>query len=64
MPRFYLLAVFSALAGLGLALAGWGNSPALAIFYATVGLALLFSGLLTLIGYLRQNPTPQEEKAQ
>lgn len=62
VPRFYLFAVFSALTGLGLALAGWGNSPALAVFYIAMGLALILSGLLTLIGYLRQNPAPQEEQ--
>ncbi|MEZ0395316.1 MAG: hypothetical protein ABWK53_02605 [Anaerolineales bacterium] len=58
VPRFYLLAVFSALAGLGLAFSGLGNYLALSAYYAAIGLALILSGLLTLLGYLRQNPAP------
>lgn len=64
VPRFYLLAAFSALAGLGLAFAGLGNYLALSVYYAAIGLAWILCGLLTLIGYLRQNPAPQEVQAQ
>lgn len=62
VPRFYLLAAFSAMVGWGLAFAGLGNYLALSAYYAAIGLALILSGLLTLIGYLRQNPAPQEEQ--
>jgi hypothetical protein len=61
VPRFNLLAIFTALAGVGLAFANFGNDLGIAIFYLTLGAMLVFSGLFTLFIYLRRNPLPPEE---
>ena len=61
LPRLYLLAACSILAGLGLAFTRLGNYTGLSIFYAALGGAMILSGLVTLVIYLRQNPVPQEE---
>jgi hypothetical protein len=66
LPRYYLLAAASL--GLGLLLApGWlGDLPALAAYYALMGLVLCLSGGLTLRGYLRRterlNPELADER--
>ncbi len=58
--RLYLLAILSILSGGGLAFARLGNFLGLSAFYLVFGGILLLSGLVTLIRYLRQNPSPIE----
>jgi len=62
LMRLYLVAIFSTAAGLGLAFARLGNNPALSLYYLVLALALIVSGLVTLIIYLRQNPIEKEEQ--
>jgi hypothetical protein len=52
--RFYLLSLAAILIGPGLSLAGIGNLPGLAWFYALLGLVILISGGLTLRSYLNR----------
>ena len=60
--RFYLQAILSMLAGLGLAFSTLGNYVGLAAYYLIISLILITSGTIILRNYLRQNPAPQEEK--
>lgn len=53
LVRFYLLAVYSALLGMGASLSGWSEGFALAAYYGLMAPALMLSGLLTLRAYLR-----------
>ena len=61
LQRFYLHALLSILAGVGLAFSPWDNHVGLAAFYLLIGLILIISGILLLRKYLRQNPVPKEE---
>lgn len=61
LRRFYLHAVLSLLAGIGLAFSSWGNYVGLATFYLVISLILLASGIFNLYKYLRQNPLPPKE---
>jgi hypothetical protein len=56
--RFYLLATFSAVAGLALSFSGLNLSYSLGLFYGLVGIGYLISGGVTLRRYVRQNPIP------
>ncbi len=58
--RFYLLAVFSAAAGLGLSYAGIGDILGLAYYYFLICLGLFLSGGLTLLIYLKTTQPPDE----
>ena len=60
LPRFYLLAGLSVVAGL--AFSGMENAIALVACYLAIGLLLFISGGVTLWMYLRQNPILQESK--
>jgi hypothetical protein len=62
LPRFYIQAVLSMLAGIGLAFSTLGNYVGLAAYYLVIGLILLISGAFILRKYLRQNPVPAEEQ--
>jgi hypothetical protein len=65
LVRFYVLAVFSALAGVVLSRAGWNLDVTLAAFYASLGIAILISGSLTLYQYLRHSqPSQMGEDAE
>lgn len=57
--RFYLLSLAAILIGPGLSLAGIGNLPGLAWFYALFGLVFLVSGGLTLQSYLKRTEVGQ-----
>jgi hypothetical protein len=59
LARFYLLAVFSALAGFLLSRAGWNLDLTLAAFYSALGFAILISGAITLAQYLRRTQPSQ-----
>jgi hypothetical protein len=59
--RFYFLGAISILLGLVLSFSGLSESYSLGLFYGLVGVAALFSGSLTLVHYLRENPMPAEE---
>jgi hypothetical protein len=60
-PRFYLLAFFGVLVGMGLVLSGLRIEYSLPLFFGLNGLVLLVSGGLTLWKYLHQNPVQPEE---
>jgi hypothetical protein len=60
LPRFYLIAIISFLAGTGLFINGIGSYLGWALSLGVMGTALLFSGGITLGNYLRQNPAPRE----
>jgi hypothetical protein len=59
-PRFYLLAFFGVLVGIGLVLSGLRIEYSLPLFFGLNGLVLLVSGGLTLWKYLHQTPAPQD----
>jgi hypothetical protein len=60
LVRFYLLAVFSSVMGVGLSLSGLETYLSLSIYYAIIGLSLILSGALALSKYLRQLPAMNE----
>jgi MFS family permease len=57
LNRFYLLAAFDALIGIGLAIAGLGYMPGVSILSMLTGLWLLSAGSWVRWNYLRQNPS-------
>lgn len=57
--RLYLLAFFSAAAGLAITLVGVGEVLGTGIYFATTGLAIVFSGAATLALYLRNTRPPE-----
>jgi len=57
--RFYALSAASAIIGVGLAAAGFGDLKGLSLFYLLFGAALFITGLAALIVYLRRNPRPE-----
>lgn len=61
VPRFYLLALLSAVIGAALAFSGIGNYSGLVVYYAAIAVILLFTGTWVLRAYLRQNPLPPGE---
>jgi hypothetical protein len=61
LPRYYLLAVMSALVGLGDSALGLAELPGLAVFYTSIGILLLSMGGIVLWRYLRQNPIQRGE---
>jgi hypothetical protein len=61
LPRFYLLALFTWLAGTVIFLARLSNALGMAVFCAAMAFILGASGLVTLLVYLRRNPSPREE---
>ncbi len=50
--RFYLLAALSSLVGIGLSFSGFGDIFGLSLYYGSMGLGLLISGLIVLRDYL------------
>jgi hypothetical protein len=56
LPRYYLIAVLSALVGLGVSVLGLAELPGMALFYSSIGILLLGMGGIVLWKYLRQNP--------
>ncbi|MHB1007558.1 MAG: hypothetical protein ACYC3S_18245 [Chloroflexota bacterium] len=58
--RFFVLAAFSAAAGLASSLLGLGDLAGSAAFFIATGLALVVSGLWTLAVYLRRTQPPAE----
>jgi hypothetical protein len=59
LGRFYLLAAYSAVLGVGATLSGWSEGLGLAAYYGLMAPALLLCGGLTLSAYLRST-RPQE----
>jgi hypothetical protein len=60
LMRFYILSIFSLVAGFILAFSGTGNDLGLVIFYGLISLALFASGSKTLRTYLKENQQLQE----
>ncbi len=60
LPRFYILGLLGAGAGLALGWSGLDDEAALSLYYLTLGLILFASGGLTLSAYLRSTTAPHE----
>jgi hypothetical protein len=60
LPRYYLIAVVTFLSSVALFFSGLEGNLGLAILFGTMSLALILSGFVTLIIYLRQNPSSQD----
>ena len=58
--RFHILAAASAIIGLGVALAGFGDIQGVSLYYAGFGAAVLLSGLAAFGLYLRRSRTEAE----
>lgn len=61
LNRFYTLAVFSALLGVGASRSGLPAHYSISLYHALFGLVLIFFGARTLSDYLRENPPPVGE---
>ena len=59
--RFYALAAISAIVGTAITLAGVGETLGTPVFYIVLGLALIVTGGLTLLSYLRREPVQPDE---
>jgi hypothetical protein len=59
LPRFYALALLSALLGVGISIAGLGDMLGLAVYYLATSLIMLVFGGFTLYIYLRDTQPPQ-----
>lgn len=59
--RFYLMGAFALFAGVVAALPNAGDAVGTAIYFAIMGIALIISGLIALLVYLRR-PAPTEER--
>lgn len=60
LPRFYMLAGISLLMGTLFTYLGIGGEMGHGAFFGCIGLILLVCGAITLRGYLRQAPPPEE----
>ncbi len=58
VTRFYVVGVFSILLGVTLSLDKLPQEYNLALFYGLLGIAIMVSGGIVLLRYLRENPTP------
>ena len=61
LVRFYVLAAASAVIGLAVTAAGFGDIKGIGFFYMLYGAALIVSGLATLVVYLRKSPRADRE---
>ena len=59
LPRFYAMALLSALLGIGISIAGLGDRLGLAVYYLATSLIMLALGGFTLYAYLRDTQTPR-----
>ena len=59
LPRFYAMALLSALLGIGISIAGLGDMFGLAVYYLVTSLIMLVFGGFTLYTYLRDTQPPQ-----
>jgi len=58
LTRFYVLAAASAVIGIAIAAAGIGDIKGIGFFYLLYGVAIIISGVTTLVVYLRRSPRP------
>ena len=58
VTRFYVVGVFSILLGVTLSLDNLPQEYNLALFYGLLGIAIMVSGGIVLLRYLRENPMP------
>ena len=58
--RFHILATASAIIGLGVALAGFGDIKGISLYYAAFGVAVIVSGLAAFSLYLRRSRSEAE----
>lgn len=63
LARLYLLALLSFVVGPSAALMGLGDTLGNGVYFAIMGAALVTSGVVTLVGYLRRTSPPGGEEA-
>lgn len=61
LVRLYLLAILSFVVGPAAALAGLGSSLGNGVYFTTMGLAFLFTGVITLVSYLHHTQPPEAD---
>ncbi len=57
--RYYLLAAASVVIGFAVTAAGIGDIKGVSLYYGIFGAAVVLSGLVTLVVYLRRSPRPE-----
>lgn len=63
LVRFYILSAASAVIGLAVTAAGIGDIKGISLYYGLFGAALILSGLVALVAYLRKSPRADRENA-
>jgi MFS family permease len=63
LVRFYILSAASAVIGLAVTAAGIGDIKGISLYYGFFGAALILSGLVALVAYLRKSPRADRENA-
>jgi MFS family permease len=63
LVRFYILSAASAVIGLAVTAAGIGDIKGISLYYGFFGAALILSGLVALVTYLRKSPRADRENA-
>lgn len=61
LTRFYLLAIVSVVLGPAASLAGLGDVRGNGVYFSLMGTALIVSGAVTLLSYLRQTKAPGDD---
>ena len=61
LVRLYLVATVAIISGIAITLSEVGDTPGSAWVFVIAGVALLLSGFIALVKYLRANPPPKEE---
>ncbi len=62
LDRFYVLGGFCITLGMALSFSGLSMRYSLGLFYGLTGIVLMFSGGITLLHYLRENPLPRKSE--
>ncbi|MDQ1307771.1 MAG: hypothetical protein QG671_3604 [Actinomycetota bacterium] len=62
VKRFYVVGAVLVILGAGIVLTGFGFEGAIGLLWMGFGVLSVVSGVLTLAGYLRENPPPEDEE--
>jgi len=63
LVRFYILSAAAAVIGFAVTAAGVGDIKGIGLYYGLFGAALILSGLVALVAYLRKSPRADRENA-
>lgn len=63
LVRFYILSAASAVIGFAVTASGIGDIKGISLYYGLFGAALILSGLVALVAYLRKSPRADRENA-